>query len=231
MRAQDRVAIGWCDSGQTDGAFAATMFRLALSRHDRITNVVRLVGSGLLSRIRNELVRTFLDHTTDDWLWMLDTDQKVPLEAFDRLIAAASYRDRPVVAGLVFAAYPGDLYPTPVPAIFRHSDNGYQPWLDYPRDAVARVDAAGAGCLMVHRRVLEAIRDGAPTNARDWAWFQDGPTESGRWLSEDLTFCTRIRAAGFPIVAHTGAVLPHRKSFWQDESHFEVWRAAHDDQG
>lgn len=226
MRAQDKVVIGWCDSGQTDGAFAATMTRLALSRHDRITNVVRILGSGLLSRIRNELVRTFLEHTTEDWLWMVDTDQKVPVEAFDKLTAAASYQDRPVVAGLVFAAYPGGLYPTPVPAIFRHDGDGYQPWTNYPRDTVTPVDAAGTGCLLVHRRVLETIRLAAPENARNWAWFQDGPTEAGRWLSEDLTFCTRVRAAGFPIAAHTGAVLPHRKAFWQDESHMDAWRAA-----
>lgn len=225
MRPQDRVAIGWCDPGTVDGAFAASMIQLVRSR-DRVGNTVRLVGSGLLSRIRNELVANFLDRMDEDWLWMVDTDQKVNVEAFDRLTAAATYQ-RPVVAGLVFAAYPdGGPYPRPVPNIFRHDGDRYQPIVDYPRDALIEIDAAGAACLLVHRRVLAALRERVPEHARDWAWFQDGPTEQGRWMSEDLTFCTRIRAAGFPIFSHTGAVLPHRKSFWQDERHFDAWRAA-----
>ena len=227
MRPQDRVVIGWCDPGTVDGGFAATLVRLALSRPQQLADMpmIRMVGSGLLSRTRNELVVNFLDRTPGDWLLMVDSDQQIPVESWDRLVAAASYRDRPVVAGLVFAAYPsGDLYPTPRPSIFRHDpEHGYTPILDFPRDTVLPVDAAGTGCLLVHRRVLEVLRDA--TDARDWAWFQDGPTEAGRWMSEDLTFCTRIRAAGFPIHAHSGAVLPHRKAFWQSLAHFDAWRA------
>jgi len=86
------------------------------------------------------------------------------------------------------------------------------------------VDAAGTGAILIHRRVLAAIRDASDGHeGRDWCWFRDLPV-GGRWLGEDLYFCRRIRALGFPIVAHTGAILSHRRRYWLDERQFEAVR-------
>ena len=86
MRGGDRVAVGYCDPGTVDGAFCADMFTLAGARPQRLGSLLRVEGTGLLSRIRNELVRTFLDGTDEDWLLMLDTDH--------REIGRASCRER-----------------------------------------------------------------------------------------------------------------------------------------
>lgn len=63
MRNADRVAIGWCDPGTVDGKFAATMMRLASERSARLTDTIRVEGSALISRMRNQLVSTFLDRS------------------------------------------------------------------------------------------------------------------------------------------------------------------------
>lgn len=225
MRSRDRVAIGYCDPGQVDGAFCADLFTLAGARPERLGSLLRVEGTGLLSRIRNQLVATFLDRSDEDWLLMLDTDHRVSVAAFDLLTGAASFGAAPVVAGLYFAAYRGDLYPRPVPTIYRDHGAGLGPVDDYPARSLIKVDAAGTGCLLVHRGALDKVRAASPH--RDWAWFADGPTDDGRWLSEDLTFCARLRAAGVPIHAHTGAVLPHRKSIWQTAEHHDHWRSSH----
>ena len=223
MRSRDRVAIGYCDPGEVDGAFCADLFALAKARPDRLGALVRVEGTGLLSRIRNELVASFLDRSTDDWLLMLDADHRVTVPTFDVLTGAASYGSTPVVAGLYFAAFRGDLYPRPVPTIYRTDPTGQlAPMDDYPRNALVRIDAAGTGCLLVHRAALEAVRASSPYPR--WAWFADGPPEDGEWLSEDLTFCSRLTAAGVPIHAHTGAVLPHRRTFWQTDAHHDHWK-------
>jgi hypothetical protein len=87
------------------------------------------------------------------------------------------------------------------------------------------VDAAGTGCLLVHRSVLETMQDKCDTNqGKDWAWFWDGPID-GEWIGEDLLFCRRVRALGFPIYAHTGAILPHHKSYWLDDRQHDIWNA------
>jgi hypothetical protein len=226
MRSGDRVVIGFCDPGEVDGAFCADLFNLAGARATRLGPLLRVHGTGLLSRIRNELVAGFLDRTTDQWLLMVDTDQRLPLQSFDRLVSAGHDVARPVVSGLVFAAYGrGELYPVPVPAIFRRGPDGLVPVDDYPPDRIIPVDAHGTGCVLVHRGALQALRDAAPAHLRDWCWFQDGPGDDGRWLSEDLTFCARLQAAGVPLHAHTGAVLPHHKSFWLTAAHHDLWRS------
>lgn len=227
MRSGDRVVVGYCDPGEVDGAFCADLFHLAGARQPRLGPLLRVQGSGLLSRIRNELVTAFLDRTDAAWLLMLDTDHRVPLGAFDRLVDAAHDVARPVVAGMCFSARPGDLYPTPVPTIYREGAAGLVPVDAYPTDRVIPIDAAGTGCLLVHRGALERLRAAAPPHLRDWCWFQDGPTDDGKWLSEDLTFCARLRAAGVPLHAHTGATLPHHKDYWLSNAHHAHWRATH----
>lgn len=218
MRSRDRVAIGWLDPGTVDGRWTADLIRLVRSRESLLhESTIRIACNGLLSRGRNELVRTFLDRTDAAWLLMLDTDHQLPVIAFDKVIAAAHDAERPVVSGLYFAAYPGDLYPTPVPTIYRLTAEGRgAPIHDYPPDSVIPIDACGAGFLLAHRSALDAIRSSAVEP--DWCWFADGPV-GGAWMSEDITFCAQLGKHGIPLHAHTGAVLPHHKDYWLDDRH------------
>lgn len=231
MKSADRVIIGWLSPGQVDNLFAMRIAELFRERHI-IADLMTDECSGLLSRGRNQLVANFLDHPANaQWLLMIDSDQQLSLDGFDKLIAAAHDVERPIVAGLYFGAWPGDFYPVPVPLIF-HALPGtsrFTPLFDYPRNQVVEVDSAGTGCLLIHRSVLERIADDAEpehhvahytdgTSKVRWGWFQDMPVR-GDWYSEDHFFCTRARSVGFKLHAHTGVVLPHRKRFWLDERH------------
>lgn len=227
MKSADRVTFAWIDPGLVDGAFATSLVELFRARANRLDGLVRIEG-GLLSRQRNEVVKTFLDHTSAAWLLMVDSDERMPVEAFDRLVAAAHEKDRPVVAGLYFGTLPNPqgLLPTPIPHFYRRAEDGVmvKPVVDYPKDALIEIDAAGTGCLLVHRSVLEAIRDNADSSEGDaWCWFRDLPIE-GNWLGEDLYFCRRVKALGFPIYGHTGAILAHRRRYWLDERQHEAAR-------
>lgn len=226
MRTRDQVVISWPDPGQVEGAFATSIIELVRARGSRIDGVLRVEG-GLLSRQRNEIVKHFLDDMTAEWLFMIDSDEQLSVAAFDKLVAAAHAEDRPVVAGLYFGTWPGNLIPQPVPHLYRRADDGVSvaPVLDYPPDKVIEIDAAGTGALLVHRSVLQAFRDNTdPHESIDWCWFRDLPV-GGMWLGEDLYFCRRIRSLGFPIHAHTGAILPHRRRYWLDDRQFEALRA------
>lgn len=228
MKSRDKIAIGWADPGLVDGAFCVSLMMLSSVRRDRIGATIRVEGSGLISRQRNEIVSHFLDKTDDAWLLMLDADEELSIAAFDALVGAVHDVERPIVAGLYFGAFNDtSAYPRPVPLLYRAVGEGYEPIHDYPVDALIEVDSAGTGCLLIHRSILEHLRTLATDNeGRDWCWFNDGPI-GGRWYGEDIIFCRRIKAAGFPIHAHTGAVLPHRKRFWQTERHHDLWRRAH----
>ena len=230
MKSSDKVVVAWCDPGMVDGYFAADMMKLGGARRERIELTIRAEGGGLLSRTRNQVVATFLDRTESNWLWMVDTDHRVPVEVFDLLVAAAHEKSHPVVAGLYFGTWPHDRqdwpYPQPVPVAYTLADDGttFNPITDIEPRGLHKVDGAGTGCLMVHRSVLQAMRDEVDGPLKQWCWFQDGPIGDGRWLSEDLTFCARLGRRGVPIHVHTGAVLPHHKQHWESDETWQAWR-------
>jgi hypothetical protein len=226
MKSAHKVSIGSCDPGTVNGAFAYRLIQLAQARSARLGPFVRVKGSGLLSKQRNRVVKQFLDGTKSDWLLLIDSDEQLSLEAFDKLLETAHDKERPVVAGLVFAGFgiQGAPYPKPVPAIFQDAPEGFLPLYKYDKDSVFEIDAAGTGCLLIHRSVLEKMRETADKNqGTDWCWFWDGPVD-GNWIGEDLLFCRRIKALGFPIYVNTGAILPHQKSYWLDERHHQLWK-------
>ncbi len=221
MRTRDKVSIGWLDPGQVDGQFAMTIASVYAQRLDRIDALLRVEAGGLLSRGRNELVAQFMTASTAEWLLMIDSDEQLSLETFDKLIAAAHDKERPILAGLYFGAWPGEYYPTAVPLIFKRMPDStrFLPLMDYPVNKVIRIDSAGTGCLLIHRSVFEAFQaEAGPHEGNAWCWFRDMPV-NGDWFSEDHFFCARAIELGFKIHAHTGATLPHRKRFWLTEAH------------
>ena len=224
MRSRDRIAIGYTDPGTVDGRFASALFGLGVNRGQLFTTLIHQSGS-MLARQRNMIAAQFLDQTNAAWLLMLDADVVLSIEAFDLLCATVHDQTRPVVSGLYFALGHGEPWPRPVPTLYRiDAEGNHVPIFDYPANSIIEVESAGAGCLIVHRSVLEAIRRDRPIDVGpEWCWFHEGPYAGGEgWIGEDLTFCNRIRAAGYPIHAHTGAVLPHHKAHWIAEAQYRA---------
>lgn len=155
---------------------------------------------------RNQIVRTFLDETTADWLWFIDTDQRFDADVLERMLAAADPDDRPILGALVFSFSRGDAQEI-VPTLWTIDDGQIARIMQVP-DAEAPIPlaATGTGCVLIHRKVLEAVRDmPIPGQARtygetSWPWFQysdwiaDGKPDV---MGEDLTFFLRATAAGY----------------------------------
>jgi hypothetical protein len=229
MKPKDTVAIAWCHAGQMDTEFGLSIMQIIRDRPKRVGQFYCVEGLGLLAKSRNIMVKHFLDNTTDDWLLMLDSDERISTQTFDLLCATADQMERPILAGLYFAALWEGYSLRPVPLIFTaDEESGLQPWDNYPQNQVVQIAAAGTGALLMHRSALQKLRDIAGEDTRDWAWFQDGPIGGNKWLSEDLMFCSKLNAAGIPIHAHTGAVLQHHKELWVDEAHYLGWAQTHE---
>jgi len=224
MKPKETVAISWAHTGKVDTEFCLSLMEIVRQKNTRVGSFYCVEGTGLLSKSRNIMVKHFLDNTSNDWLLMLDDDERISVQAFDLLCATAEKIERPAVAGLYFAALWEGLNLRPVPLIFKQTeDGGIQPVDDYPKDSVIPVVAAGTGCLLIHRDALKKIRDAHDENNQDWCWFQDGPIGGNKWLSEDLSFCAKLQQFGIPLVANTGAILQHHKEFWVDAAHHEAW--------
>ncbi len=198
---------------------------------------------------RNKIVKQFLDHEWGfkaEWLWFIDSDMTFNANALDMLLQSADPKERPIIGGLCFALMKGDAQEI-VPTLYGIStqDNQLVRYSAYPTDQLVQVAGTGAAFLLIHRSVLETIRDrrwtdddetawvkeaGGPSgratgdlvNPPPWPWFQETITGNnwGDSLSEDLTFCLRAGQCGFPIWVDTRVKTGHVKPIVIDEERF-----------
>lgn len=82
--------------------------------------------------------------------------------------------------------------------------DGWRPHVPSQPPQLEEVDAVGSGCMLVARRVLDAMRYEQPF-AR--TWNSDGTVRDGA----DFSFCRRAKAAGFKVHTHFGYPCRHFK--------------------
>lgn len=228
MKSKDKVVVGMVNDGSVDANLVIDLLQIRGKRTNRFDSFIQVSNIGLLTRSRNVLVKNFLDETNAAWLLMIDSDQRLELNTWDKLVEAADEKDRPIVSALVFAAFfDNDNALRPVPVIYRDLPNsGLQAIDDYPINKVIKIDASGTGLMLIHRSVLLTLREKATENqGKDWAWFVDGAI-AGRWFGEDLLFSKRLASLGIPMHAHTGAISAHNKKFYLDNRHHKIFRDA-----
>ena len=225
MKQKDKLCIGMVTDGKINGELAMDFIHIARHPSQRLDHIVQVANRGLTTRSRNVMVKNFLEEVNTPWLLMIDSDERLTMKTFLKLVDAADEKTRPIVSGLVFAAFfDDDDMLRPVPTIYNMTDSGLKAIDDYPIDKIIEVDAVGTGCLLIHRSVLLDLQKSAtPNQGKDWAWFVEGAID-GTYFGEDLLFSKRLKSLGYPIHAHTGAILKHRKEFWLDERHHQPMR-------
>jgi hypothetical protein len=172
---------------------------------------------------RNQIVRTFLNETDAEWLWFIDTDQTFDADTLDRMLASADPHQRPILGALVFSYSRGDAQEI-VPTLWTVHNEAFVRITQIPAgEQYLTLAATGTGCVLIHRSVLEAVRD-LPVPTRPeitfgqtaWPWFQysdwinaDGHPDV---MGEDLTFFLRAAAAGYPTTVDTTIEVGHVKT-------------------
>lgn len=187
-------------------------------------------GSGGIVEARNKVVDQFMA-SDEDWLFWIDTDMGFTADTVDRLLEVADPDSVPVVGGLCFANREveldgfGGFATIPVPTVYRWAQNpdgttGFTPWHEYPRDQLYRCEGTGAACILIHRSVLERMRD---KHGPNWYSLIANPATGGAY-SEDLSFCIRLAELGVPLHVHTGVKTTHLKQIWLSELHHDMYR-------
>lgn len=136
-----------------------------------------------------------------DYLFFLDSDVVPPPDALLRLTA----RRLPVVSGVYCRRSP----PHGLPVMQRNGD-----WVrnlpEKGKDPMIEVDVVGAGCLLIHRKVLEQVppqRQGKPWF--DWRVDLQGIFPPQDCKSEDFTWCDHIRKHGVKVMVDTSVRCLH----------------------
>lgn len=150
---------------------------------------------------RNAACQTALQHNFT-WLFFLDDDVIAPPDAIPKLMS----RGQDIISGLYFRRaepinMPVMLMDTkPKPSFI----TGFQP------GSMIEADMVGAGCLLIHRRVLERV----PPPKFEWTIDYDGihnaiRTDESDRASEDFTFCRKCKRLGFKIAVDTSVQCIH----------------------
>ena len=130
------------------------------------------------------------------WLFFLDDDVMPPPDTIARLIA----HGKDVVSGLYFRRA------EPIqPVMLRDGKPKPTFILDYQPGQLVEADLVGAGCLLIHRRVLEALQK----NWFEWKLGRDDEIPEEERASEDFVFARKAKRAGFGVYVDTSVQCLH----------------------
>jgi len=167
---------------------------------------------------RNETVKLFLDEDDGDYLLFLDTDMTHPSDLPHRLVkhhldmVTGRYNARREPFHTIAMRKTG-----PGPNDYQSVDK-----LEHDLRGVIPIDAAGAGCLLLSRPLLRAIR--AHVGADDWFRYGDSP-RGPRTVSEDMWCFEQARACGFQPYLDCDLVCGHIGAFVVDTAWHATFQA------
>lgn len=168
-----------------------SIVNLQLPEGNRFLDIVDMP----VDEARNRLVRAALSLKDVTHVLFIDSDMVFSSDAAMRLLKSGY----PVVGGLCHnRRHPFQ------PVLMREqshgdTDNGYAYMYDYDLGHV-KVDATGAAFLLIARNVFEQIT----LRPQLGEWFAMRAR-----FSEDVSFCQRVKEAGFPIFVDTTVQVGH----------------------
>jgi hypothetical protein len=182
-------------------------FSMLAMKHNIPFSVDTMVNESLVSRARNNLVAKFLANPAATHLMFIDADIKWEPESVLRLLL----HDKGVVCG----AYP--MKTEPIRYVLNILPNARH------HPPLYEVNTSGTGFMLIKREVIEELAKIMPeTKYRDslnlgeqyephmYALFDTIIDENGHYLSEDWTFCKRVREKlGKPVWIDTEISLDH----------------------
>ena len=191
-----------------EGCFSSYLrYSMLAMKHDIPFSLDTMVNESLVCRARNNLVAKFLANKDATHLMFIDADIAWEPESVLRLVL----HDKGVVCG----AYP--MKSEPVRYVLNIIEDAQH------HDPLYEVSTSGTGFMLIKREVIEALAAAMPElKYRDilklgeqyephmYALFDTIIDENGHYLSEDWTFCKRVREVlKKPIWVDTGIKLDH----------------------
>ncbi len=132
------------------------------------------------------------------WVMFLDDDVIPPPDTYARL----ARHNRDIVSGLYYRRQP------PIcPVAMKLDGEGKPQWVTQwnPPNSLVEVDLVGAGCLLIHRRVLERT----PQPWFEWEIGKTSAPQGRNAMSEDFAFCLRAKEHGFKVHLDTSIQCEH----------------------
>jgi hypothetical protein len=202
-----------------DGLLLATMNAPKIGMN--IVNKIRVNGNQI-GRQRQVLFDNWADVTKTDWLLWIDSDIVVTPDSLKLVWDSADKVSRPVVSGTYFVSKENERsLMQPFPALFKEGSNKHELQIVHPlpKNELIKVDSAGFGFLLMHKSIVPKMREVSP----DYSLFAEEEGIGDKYISEDIVFFRKLKAAGIDAYAHTGALVQHMKRFSFDINYYNLY--------
>jgi GT2 family glycosyltransferase len=226
---KETVALAWCDGGLVDGRFMDSMLLTMMNAPKigmNIINKIRVNGNQI-GRQRQVLFDNWADVTKTDWLLWVDSDIVLTPDSLKLVWNAADKVSKPVVSGTYFVSKENERsLMQPFPALFKEGSNKNELQIIHPlpQNELIKVDSAGFGFLLMHKSIIPKMREVSP----DYSLFAEEEGLADKYISEDIVFFRKLKAAGIDLYAHTGALVQHMKRFSFDINYYNLyWNGLH----
>jgi len=202
------IAIPCMDTVYT--SFFSAMMNLRKPENTEIS----VCCSSLIYDARNILAKKAIDAGFTHILW-LDSDMTFEPDMMERFVADIE-EGRDFVAGLFFKRKP------PVkPCIYtgcglKRDENGNNVpfavnYMDYPKDQVFEIAAAGFGAVMMSTAMIEKVHEHFGL-----------PFSPAAGFGEDLSFCVRAKELGYPLYCDSRIKVGHTAMLTVSEDNWEA---------
>jgi GT2 family glycosyltransferase len=221
---KEAITLAWCDNGSVQGGFAngiANTIIDAPNNNINIKNTIRVNGNQI-GRQRQILFDHWADHIKTDWLLWVDSDIIISCDSVKMLCDIADKEKRPVVTGTYFVSNQNEqTLMEPRPSLYMETGDEFQTYVVHPlpENVVIPVDVAGFGFMLMHRSIVEPVRMAADGHSV----FAEKQNSVTQFVSEDVVFCRYLKKAGIQLYAHTGAIVPHMKTFSFDDNYYKIY--------
>jgi hypothetical protein len=163
-----------------------------------------------LAEIRNDLVGGALTRGCSH-IMMMDTDQIYPENTILRLLN----HNLPVVSAAVHRRWePFDIimYRGEIDRFLHVTDEEFIK--SKKENKLIKIDATGTGCILYSATCFYDIP--AP-------WYENVKSEKG-WVGEDITFCSKLRKAGYDIFLDPNVAVDHLTTYIVNWSTYELYK-------
>jgi len=220
------VMVCWCDNGTVDGKFMEGVVYSILTSDVPISGAQRVQGNQI-GRQREAALEMWYENSDKEWLLWIDSDICITNQVLELVWNSADPVERPVVSGTYFISKQMEQsIMQPFPALFLAHEDKYTMSYVHPlptEPQLIKVDYAGFGFLLMHRSAIDKMK----AFHKDKPFFLETMDSVNKetFIGEDIQFFMRMKEAGVPLYAHTGALVRHIKRFSFDYDFYRLYWA------
>jgi len=204
------IATPTYDNKLISGYVAGVTSAMMLMRDRGWKPNLAFVSGTFLEIARSECAEMFYTDTDADYLMFIDADMGFTGQDVCKLV------DKAVESGASLLAAPGprrNVYPIQFPVTPPDGERKFQK----NKFGICRVERVGSAFMLIHRRVVAALRDTVnvmtSNGGKQIPLLFEMMWRDGNLLPEDYAFCKRATEAGFPPYVMEGILLLHEGSF------------------